>query len=432
MSDPATEAKIDAMLNVNSIRLISRTGAAQTPDAMMVVHFPDTGEGIMALAADRLDAIPYIDIPQTNNKELWTGKWCVLSNEIGFDAKYEKEARQGIVRTLKLGFHSTLGWNAGTKRFTDARILQYITNPITANSIVGVPAIPTDYNNSASDDPTAEVLYITFPNIDPSAAKACMASLAASYTEIVIKGESYGSITHPLHKLVVTSDVSENGAVVITAIYGSQQFTVKNFLNAGTIKASTQWVIYDVPKVIGQGLVEAWKGQSFPQRDGSVSNDEKTCTVTLSALDELIPQNFELTYPTLGGINYYRNQTNAEIGDALAAAVALPSDGENTASGSLNEFGKEDFSLSSHTKDVDFYLPHEFVNMILREEHERFSVRVYVIYTKSFSDAVDHCDDVPIDDFDIIPSIPGYQTGVNEMEKGYFRATRVEHALFPL
>ena len=228
--------------------------------------------------------------------------------------------------------------------------------------------------------------------------------------------------------------MSANGAVVITAIYGSQQFTVKNFSGGGTVNASTHWVIYDVPRVIGQGLVDAWLVSIYPARSGSISNGEKTCTVTLSCLNSLISQEFTLTYPTVGGVKYFFSKTNADLGSAQTAAAALPNDGQNSASGSKNEHGKEDFSVSSNLLTYASFPDHEFKKMIVREGHERFAVEVYIIYTKGFTTAVSHCDTITPANaagWDIIPSIPGYQTGVTEIYKGYFRATRVEQSFFP-
>jgi len=206
-----------------------------------------------------------------------------------------------IVLTLRSGYAESIQWD-------EARMREYKRSESTI----------TNAANTANTDGYDPVQYavIRFPNISPYKIEACMASLTnETYTGKQIYGET---LSGAWYNLSVTGGKAEDGSGFVDLILSRQRFTIASYDFWNTMRQSSIYRIFSVPKTIAQDIIDDWKDDGR-SADSSYNENTDMCTVTLRDRDAA-KQNLTLSWMQDGCDEFFRQRfawgyTTNEISD---------------------------------------------------------------------------------------------------------------------
>ena len=120
-------------------------------------------------------------------------------------------------------------------------------------------------------DPEEEILQIKLVNLDPTKIKTIAQSLADSYTTITVDGVTYDAGDEVYHRIVVHPFIGEDGAGQIEMMYGKPQFTINAFSDSNTVGERSIGYLWQVPKPLGQDIIDAWDNDDATGRSASAT-----------------------------------------------------------------------------------------------------------------------------------------------------------------
>jgi hypothetical protein len=206
----------------------------------------------------------YIENPVVAGMKL-DGVWrqAFISRVERFDSSRNLEML--IVLTLRRGWAKEIDW-------TEALL-------VSRKDKDGNDVSVTDVDNTTSFNDASSVV-IRFPNINPYKIHACMASLsAATFDDPKVQDQT---LTGTWYKAFVEGGRADDGSGVIQLVLSRQRFTLQLYQNYGTVRQSSIYKLYDVPRSLAQTIVDDWKeGTEGRSADISLNTDSELCVVTL-------------------------------------------------------------------------------------------------------------------------------------------------------
>ena len=210
----------------------------------------------------------FVDNPIIDGTE-YPGKWRQATISRVRQPQQGDSFTYWIVLTLRSGYATSASWD-------EARLTQYTRSESTTNNL-GTNVIA----NTTGIDPV-EYAVVRFPNINPYKISEIIASLnQEAYTNQTVYGET---LSGAWYNVMVTGGKEDDGTGYVDLVLSRQRYTVETYDFYGTIRQSSVYRIFNIPKTIAQDIIDAWKSDG---RSSSIDYNPRTelCTVTLRDRD---------------------------------------------------------------------------------------------------------------------------------------------------
>lgn len=254
------------LLDLNRAVVLGEALSGQTSDRIATFSWSNIPLNSLELAAQWEKAHrTSISNLKGEYKTFATGFWRSVSVEV------KRSGQSGTIEhKFAYGYAQALTW-------TEARIVSGKRSSSNSQGVTGV-------DGTTSDNPGQHVI-VRFPNLNPYKLSATLATAEATYTDPVVYTET---LTGTWNVLFASMGKAEDGSGFIDLVLSIEKFTLKLFQYYNTVRQSSFYKLYNVPKPDAQTICDAWlSGGDGRSTDADYSDDGSLVTLVLRDRDSV-------------------------------------------------------------------------------------------------------------------------------------------------